>query len=260
MGSYKVVLVTGASAGFGKAICKLLAKEGYMVIATARRIAKLQDLASECGANVYPLELDVCSEISVASLFERLPEPLRKIDVLINNAGLALGQDKAQNCDFNDWQTMVDTNITGLLRLTHKVLPQMVKRNLGYIINLGSIAGNWPYVGGNVYGGTKAFVEQFSRNLRTDLAETAIKVTVVRPGLCSNTEFSNVRFKGDDSKVEAVYKDTKAILPQDIADTVLWLLNAPIHLNINDIEMMPVCQSFGGLSIKRNLDLNPRCE
>lgn len=260
MRSYKTVLITGASAGFGKAISKLLAQQGYKVIAAARRIDKLQTLAAECGANVYPLELDVCSESSVASLFDRLPENLRCIDVLVNNAGLALGQDKAQDCDFSDWQTMVDTNITGLLRLTHKILPQMVKRNLGYIINLGSTAGSWPYTGGNVYGGTKAFVAQFSRNLRTDLADTAVKVTVIRPGLCSNTEFSNVRFKGDESKAEAVYKDTEAILPEDIADTVLWLLNGPAHLNINDIEMMPVCQSFGGLSVKRNLNLKPAAE
>lgn len=257
MRNYQTVLVTGASAGFGAAICKLLATHGYKVIAAARRLDKLKALACE-NSNIYPLKLDVSSEISVSEIFKRLPEELHAIDVLVNNAGLALGQDKVQNCDFKDWQTMVNTNITGLLNITHKLVPSMLKRNCGYIINLGSTAGSWPYTGGNVYGGTKAFVEQFTRNLRTDFAGSALKATVIKPGLCSHTEFSNVRFKGDDAKVEAVYKDTAAILPEDIANTVLWLLEGPAHLNINEIEMMPVCQCYGGLSVSRKLDLEKK--
>ncbi|MGN0893736.1 MAG: SDR family NAD(P)-dependent oxidoreductase [Succinivibrio sp.] len=256
--SYKTVLVTGASAGFGYAICDLLASEGYKVIACARREDKLKDLALKHSGFVFPLKLDVTDKQSVATLLERIPQSFKPIDVLVNNAGLALGQDKAFNCLTSDWQQMVDTNITGLLNVTHAILPSMVERNLGYIINLGSTAGRWPYTGGNVYGGTKAFVEQFSNNLRTDLAGTALKVTVIKPGLCSDTEFSNVRFKGDSAKVAAVYKDTEAILPVDIADTVLYLIRTPARLNINEMEMMPVCQTFGGLSVTRNLDLNEK--
>ncbi|MGN1282117.1 MAG: SDR family NAD(P)-dependent oxidoreductase [Succinivibrio sp.] len=256
--SYKTVLVTGASAGFGYAICDLLASEGYRVIAAARREDKLQSLAKKHGDSVFPLKLDVTDKQSVASVLERIPDSFRPVDVLINNAGLALGQDKAFRCLMSDWQTMVDTNITGLLSVTHAILPSMVERNVGYIINLGSTAGRWPYTGGNVYGGTKAFVEQFSNNLRTDLAGTALKVTVIKPGLCSDTEFSSVRFKGDSDKVAAVYKDTQSILPEDIANTVLYLLRTPARLNINELEMMPVCQTFGGLSVTRNLDLNEK--
>jgi len=249
------VLVTGASAGFGYAIAELLAKNGYKVVACARRAEKLKALASQ-SSNIYPFELDVTDEKSVADILSRLPSDLQKIDVLVNNAGLALSQDKAFECKVDEWKTMVDTNINGLLYMTHALLPQMVKRNHGYIINIGSTAGCWPYTGGNVYGGTKAFVEQFSRNLRTDLKETAVKVTVPKPGLCGNTEFSNVRFHGDDAKAASVYTDTKSIGPEDIANTVLWLLSTPAHMNVNDMEIMPVCQTYGGLAVTRKLNLN----
>ncbi len=255
MSLYKTVLVTGASAGFGYAIAELLAKNGYKVVACARRAEKLKALASQ-SSNIYPFELDVTDEKSVADILSRLPSDLQKIDVLVNNAGLALSQDKAFECKVDEWKTMVDTNINGLLYMTHALLPQMVKRNHGYIINIGSTAGCWPYTGGNVYGGTKAFVEQFSRNLRTDLKETAVKVTVLKPGLCGNTEFSNVRFHGDDAKAASVYTDTKSIGPEDIANTVLWLLSTPAHMNVNDMEIMPVCQTYGGLAVTRKLNLN----
>ncbi|MGN0902275.1 MAG: SDR family NAD(P)-dependent oxidoreductase [Succinivibrio sp.] len=256
MSGYKTVLVTGASAGFGLATVKLLAAKGYLVIAAARRIEKLKTLADELGDSVYPLELDVTDKKAVTSIEDRLPEKFKNIDVLVNNAGLAKGQDKAFEADFDDFKTMIDTNISGLVNVTRTLLPKMVKNNRGYVINLGSTAGSWPYTGGNVYGGTKAFVEQFSRNLRCDLAGTAVKVTVIKPGLCSDTEFSNVRFNGDLAKVEAVYKDTKSILPEDIANTILWLVEGPSHLNINEIEMMPVCQCYGGLAVTRKLNLN----
>lgn len=255
MSLYKTVLVTGASAGFGYAIAELLATNGYKVVACARRAEKLKALAAK-SSNIYPFELDVTDEKSVESILSKLPSEFQKIDVLVNNAGLALSQDKAFECKVDEWKTMVNTNINGLLYMTHALLPQMVKRNHGYIINIGSTAGCWPYTGGNVYGGTKAFVEQFSRNLRTDLKETAVKVTVLKPGLCGNTEFSNVRFHGDNAKAESVYTDTKSIGPEDIANTVLWLLSTPAHMNVNDMEIMPVCQTYGGLAVTRKLNLS----
>ena len=258
MALYKTVLVTGASAGFGFAICEKLASQGYKVIATARRQDKLDALANKYEGQIFPLKLDVTDTEAVDSILDKLPDEFKNIDVLVNNAGLALGQDKAFTCSLKDWHTMVNTNIKGLLNITHKLLPLMVKKNKGYIINLGSTAGAWPYTGGNVYGGTKAFVEQFSRNLRTDLQGTAVKVTVIKPGLCSDTEFSNVRYYGDDKKAAAVYTGTEAIKPEDIADVVLYLLNLPRHVNINELEMMPVCQTYGGLSVTRSLDLNKK--
>lgn len=258
MSNYKNVLVTGASAGFGKSICENLAKNGFKVIALARRSEKLQDLACRFKGQIYPLSLDLRDVDETLDILNRIPDDFKPIDVLVNNAGLALGVDRAQSCNMQEWKTMVDTNITGLLAVTNAILPHMVERNCGYIINLGSTAGAWPYLGGNVYGATKAFVEQFSRNLRCDTANTAVKVSVIKPGLCSDTEFSYVRLHNDKEKVEQVYANTEAILPQDIADTVLWLLNTPKHLNINAIEMMPVCQTYGGLSVTRNLDLNKK--
>ncbi len=254
MSCYKTVLVTGASAGFGYSISKLLSAQNLNVIALARREDKLLELAKD-NPRIRPLVYDVSHDEDIAAKLRELPPPFNEVDVLVNNAGLALGQDKSQNASLEDWDTMVNTNIRGLLHITHALLPDMVKRNKGYIINIGSTAGSWPYEGGNVYGATKAFVEQFSRNLRTDLKGTALKVSVIKPGLCQDTEFSYTRFKGDEKKVEAVYKDTEAISPEDIADMVLYLVNTPPHLNINALEMMPVCQTFGGLSVTRNLDL-----
>ncbi len=257
MSNYKTALVTGASAGFGYAIAKKLAASGIKVVACARREDKLKELSAQ-NSNIYPCRLDVSDRKSVESLSERLPEGLRDIDVLINNAGLALSQDRAQECSLDEWQTMVDTNISGVLYMTRKFLPAMVRRNLGYIINIGSTAGSWPYAGGNVYGGTKAFVEQFSRNLRTDLKGTAVKVTIVKPGLCGDTEFSSVRFHGDQNKVDSIYSDTDSVTPEDIADTILWLVNTPAHMNVNDMEIMPVCQTYAGLSVEKKLSLEPK--
>lgn len=179
--NYKTVLVTGASAGFGLATAKLLAKSGYKVIALARREDKLKELTTESD-NIYPVVMNVTDAKSIESLIPSLPNEFKDIDVVVNNAGLALGVEKAQECSLENWKTMVDTNILGILNVTHSILPTMVKRNKGFIINLGSTAGSWPYVGGNVYGATKAFVEQFSRNLRTDVQGTAIKVTVIKSG------------------------------------------------------------------------------
>lgn len=245
------VLITGASAGFGAAMCRVFATAGYDVVGAARRLDKLQALADELGSRFYPLEMDVSSKESISNALASLPEGFSEIDCLINNAGLALGLDKAAEADFADWETMIHTNIIGLSFLTRQVLPQMVARNQGYIMNLGSIAGTYPYPGGNVYGATKAYVRQFSLNLRADLAGTNVRVSNIEPGLCGGTEFSNVRFKGDDERAAKLYENVQFIRPEDIAETALWLYRRPAHMNVNSIEIMPVAQTFGALPVAR---------
>lgn len=245
------ILITGASAGFGKAMCEVFIKAGYKVIGAARRLEKLEKLQSELGENFFPLQMDMNNLSEIDCALSKLPEAFQQIDLLVNNAGLALGLEPAHQANFDDWLTMINTNIVGLTYLTRKVLPQMVERQQGHIINLGSIAGTYPYPGGNVYGATKAFVEQFSLNLRADLAGTKVRVTNVEPGLCGGTEFSNVRFKGDDRKAASVYANVHPIEPIDIANTVLWIYQQPAHVNINRIEIMPVAQSFSALNVVR---------
>lgn len=254
------ILITGASAGFGEAMCRAFTAAGFNVVGAARRMEKLQALAEELGGSFYPLQMDVADTSSVPAALQSLPEGFREIDCLINNAGLALGLDSADKADFADWQTMIQTNIVGLTFLTRQILPQMVERKIGYIINIGSIAGNYPYPGGNVYGATKAFVRQFSLNLRADLAGTGIRVTDIEPGLCGGTEFSNVRFKGDDERAAGVYENIRFIRPEDIADTALWLYRRPAHMNVNTIEIMPVAQSFGALPVVREIPPAPEPE
>lgn len=254
------ILITGASAGFGEAMCRAFTAAGFNVVGAARRMEKLQALAEELGGSFYPLQMDVAGTSSVPAALQSLPEGFREIDCLINNAGLALGLDSADKADFADWQTMIQTNIVGLAFLTRQILPQMVERKSGYIINIGSIAGNYPYPGGNVYGATKAFVRQFSLNLRADLAGTGIRVTDIEPGLCGGTEFSNVRFKGDDERAAGVYENIRFIRPEDIADTALWLYRRPAHMNVNTIEIMPVAQSFGALPVVREIPPAPEPE
>jgi 3-hydroxy acid dehydrogenase/malonic semialdehyde reductase len=246
-----IVFVTGASAGFGAAIARKFVQAGHRVIATARRQDRLEALAAELGAALLPLELDVRDRAAVEALPAALPPGFAAVDVLVNNAGLALGLEPAQRASLDDWQTMIDTNCTGLVQVTRALLPGMVERNRGHVFNLGSVAGSWPYAGGNVYGATKAFVRQFSLNLRADLAGTALRVTDVEPGLCAGTEFSNVRFHGDDEKAAKVYQDVQALSAEDIADTVHWIATRPAHVNVNTIELMPVAQSFAGLTIQR---------
>ena len=254
------ILITGASAGFGEAMCRAFTAAGFNVVGAARRMEKLQALAEELGGSFYPLQMDVADTSSVPAVLQSLPEGFKEIDCLINNAGLALGLDSADKADFADWQTMIQTNIVGLTFLTRQILPQMVERKSGYIINIGSIAGNYPYPGGNVYGATKAFVRQFSLNLRADLAGTGIRVTDIEPGLCGGTEFSNVRFKGDDERAAGVYENIRFIRPEDIADTALWLYRRPAHMNVNTIEIMPVAQSFGALPVVREIPPAPEPE
>jgi 3-hydroxy acid dehydrogenase/malonic semialdehyde reductase len=246
------VLVTGASAGFGAAIAKRFAAAGHRIIAAGRRADRLQALANDIGADkVLPLILDVRDRDAVAAAIAGLPADFAEIDLLVNNAGLALGLEPAQAADLDNWDNMVDTNIKGLTYVTRAVLPGMVARNRGHVVNMGSVAGAYPYPGGNVYGATKAFVRQFSLNLRADLQGTRVRVTDVAPGLVGGTEFSTVRFGGDESRVQKVYEGADALTPEDIAETVFWAATLPARVNINFVELMPVTQSFGPLTIHR---------
>lgn len=248
-----IALVTGASSGFGQAICRKLIADGYKVVGAARRIDKLQKLATELGTNFFGLSLDVTKKDSVETILLQLPKEFQPVDILINNAGLALGLETADQANYDDWETMIETNIIGLVHLTHQILPGMVERNFGYIINLGSVAGTYAYKGGNVYGATKAFVKQFSANLRTDLLGKKVRVTNIEPGLCGGTEFSNVRFHGNNEQATAVYEGVDYITPEDIANTVSWLVNTPAHFNVNSIEIMPVAQASAGLAVSKSL-------
>ncbi|WP_301098883.1 SDR family oxidoreductase [Otariodibacter sp.] len=249
----KTALVTGATAGFGLAICKSLIATGYKVIGTGRRAERLAEIKTELGDNFLPLAFDVSDTQQTKEALSNRPEGWQSIDLLVNNAGLALGLEPAHKVDLQDWYQMIDTNIKGLVTVTHLVLPEMVEKNSGHIINLGSIAGTYPYPGGNVYGATKAFVKQFSLNLRADLAGTAIRVSNVEPGLSGGTEFSNVRFKGDDEKAAKVYENVQSITPEDIANIVLWLNQQPPHVNINRVEVMPTAQTFAPLNVHREM-------
>ncbi|MGX2969282.1 SDR family oxidoreductase [Ursidibacter sp. B-7004-1] len=247
----KTALVTGATAGFGLAICKTLISAGYKVIGTGRRAERLSALQAELGEHFLPLVFDVSDLQQTEQALNNRPDKWKNVDLLVNNAGLALGLEPAHQAELSDWYQMIDTNIKGLVSVTRLILPEMVARNSGHIINLGSIAGNYPYPGGNVYGGTKAFVKQFSLNLRADLAGTAIRVSNVEPGLCGGTEFSNVRFKGDDEKAAKLYENVQYVSPEDIANIVLWLNQQPPHVNINRIEVMPTAQTFSPLAVYR---------
>ena len=249
----KTAFVTGASAGFGAAICRQLIADGYRVIGGARRADKLAQLEQELGENFIPLTLDVTDPASLDAAVALIHDSSLPIDVLVNNAGLALGIERAQHADAQNWECMIATNITGLAMVTHKILPGMVAANAGLIINIGSIAGTYPYPGGNVYGASKAFVKQFSLNLCADLAGTRVRVTNIEPGLCSGTEFSMVRLGGNHEAVAALYKDVDAISPQDLANTVSWIAGQPDHVNINSLEIMPVAQTYSALSVARNL-------
>ncbi len=246
-----IVLITGASAGFGKALAEKLVAKGHRVIGCARRLEKLETMANELGELFLPVQMDVSDTASLPKIIADLPANFAQIDVLVNNAGLALGTEPAFDASLADWLQMVDTNIKGTIALTHTILPEMVKRNSGYIINVGSIAGTWPYYGGNVYGATKAFVKQFSLNLRADLLGTQVRVTNLEPGNVAGTEFSNVRYHGDDEKAAKVYDGFKTMSGEDIGDILLWLIESPAHINVNRMEIMPVAQTFNGLTIAK---------
>ena len=247
----RTVFVTGASAGFGAAIVRRFATKGARVIATARRGDRLEALAEELGDNILPLALDVQDRVAVERAVASLPTAFAAIDCLVNNAGLALGLEAAPQADLTNWDHMIDTNCKGLVTVTRAILPGMVARGAGHVVNLGSTAGSYPYPGGNVYGATKAFVRQFSLNLRSDLHGTGLRVTCIEPGLCGGTEFSVVRFAGDKAKAAKVYAGMQPLTAADIAEAVDWVTSLPSHVNVNTIELMPVAQSFASLQVHR---------
>lgn len=246
----KTILITGASSGFGLEMAKLFAKNGYQIVAVARREERLKKLKRQIKNNILTIKLDVTNKKNVTKKLTNLPKPFNKIDILVNNAGFALGLDKANDALMEDWEKMIDTNIKGLLYVTKAILPNMIKRKNGYIFNISSTAGDWPYEGGNVYGATKSFVKQFSFNLRTDLKGTNIRVTNIAPGL-AQTEFSNVRFKGDNKKANKVYEGVKPLVAKDIADIIFMCSSTPKHVNINHLEVMPTCQTWGSLVVEK---------
>jgi 3-hydroxy acid dehydrogenase/malonic semialdehyde reductase len=246
-----IVFITGASAGFGAAIARRFARDGVRLILAARRVDRVKALAAELNVATHIIELDVRDNAAVEKAVADLPADFRAVDLLVNNAGLALGLEPAHRARLDDWERMVDTNIKGLMYMTRAVLPGMVERGRGHVVNIGSTAGEWPYPGGNVYGGTKAFVRQFSLNLRADLIGTPIRVTDVEPGLAGGTEFSNVRFHGDDARAAKVYENTEALTAEDVAETVHWIATRPAHVNINTISLMPVCQAHAAWAVHR---------
>jgi 3-hydroxy acid dehydrogenase/malonic semialdehyde reductase len=221
------------------------------LVLCGRRVERLEAVKAELKGQVHAAPLDVRDRTSVAAFVETLPAAFAEIDVLVNNAGLALGLDPAYAADPDDWDTMIDTNLKGLVQVTRAVLPGMVARDRGHIINLGSIAGSHPYPGGNVYGATKAAVAQFSANLLADLVRTRLRVTNIEPGLCGGSEFSLVRFHGDADKAAGVYDGTTPLSSDDVAEAVFWAASQPAHVNICRIEMMPSCQAPAGLTVHR---------
>ena len=250
MNETKTILITGASSGFGEATARLLAKSGHKLILIARRKVRLEKLKAELKTEMHIQTVDVTKRKEVEQLFKNLPEEFKNIDILINNAGLAVGLDLAQDSDLDDWERMIDTNNKGLVYFTNFALKIMKQRNSGLIINIGSVAGSAPYPKGNVYGATKAFVRQFSRNLRADLAGTDIKVSNIEPG-AAETEFSVVRFKGDVEKAKQVYEKTRALRAEDIANTIKWIIDQPLRVNIDNIEIMSIDQTYAGLVMNR---------
>jgi 3-hydroxy acid dehydrogenase/malonic semialdehyde reductase len=246
----RTALVTGATAGFGAACAEALVAAGARVIATGRREDRLRELVRRLGDRVHAVALDVRDRDAVFAGVRGLPAPLAEIDVLVNNAGLALGLEPAQRASLDEWETMIQTNCTGLVTVTRAVLPGMVARNRGHVVNLGSVAGTYPYPGGNVYGATKAFVRQFSLNLRSDVLGTAVRVTSIEPGM-AETEFSLVRFQGDAERARKVYEGVTPLSGADVADAILWAVTRPAHVNVNRIEVMPVQQAFAAFAVNR---------
>jgi NADP-dependent 3-hydroxy acid dehydrogenase YdfG len=248
----KTVLITGATAGFGQAIAKRFSEQGARLILSGRRTDRLDSLAAELGTRCHLMPLDVRDRARLEHEIAALPPAFTEIDILVNNAGLALGLEPAHQANMDDWETMIDTNVKGLMAMTRAVLPGMVARDRGHVINISSTAGTYPYPGGNAYGASKAAVTQFSLNLLTDLVKTKVRVTNIEPGLCGGSEFSEVRFKGDKEAAAKVYAGTTPLTAEDIAEAVIWVTTLPEHVNINRMELMPTCQAPAGLAVHRS--------
>ena len=246
----RTALITGATAGFGRAAARRFIAAGWQVIATGRRADRLETLHAELGDALHPACFDVRDEAAMRAALDALPERFRGIDLLVNNAGLAQGTKPAQDALLSDWKTMIDTNVTALVTLTHAVLPTLVARK-GAIVNISSVAGVYPYPGGNTYGGTKAFVSQFSLGLRSDLHGTGVRVTSIEPGM-AETEFTVVRTHGDQGASDKLYAGAHPMTAEDIAEAIFWVASLPPHLNINRLELMPTSQSFAGFQVHRD--------
>jgi len=247
------VLITGASSGFGEACARKFAAQGLRLVLCARRADRLSALADELSqiTEVHSVILDVRDREAVFALPASLPAAFADVGILVNNAGLALGLGGADVASVDDWEAMVDTNIKGVMYLTQAMLPGMVDRGGGHVVNIGSVAASWPYPGGNVYGGTKAFVQQFSRNLRADLLGKSIRVSNIEPGMCE-TEFSVVRFNGDEERAKQVYSGMQPLTGTDIAEIVYWVTALPPHINVNQLEVMPTAQAWGPFAVHRD--------
>ena len=245
-----VVLITGATSGFGAACARRFAEEGVALVLVGRRAERLEELGRELQVPTLLLPLDVRDRAAVTAALSSLPPPFTAVDVLVNNAGLALGMQPADRAEMDDWDVMIDTNVKGLVYVTRAVLPGMVERDRGHVVQLGSVAGSYPYPGGNVYGATKAFVHQLALNLRADLVGKNVRVTSVEPGM-AETEFSEVRFHGDRERAQAVYRGLQALRPEDVADAIHWAVTRPPHVNVNRLEIMATMQAFGPFAVSR---------
>ena len=245
----RTAFITGATAGFGRAAAKRFVDGGWQVVATGRRAERLDALRAELGDAVHTACFDIRDEAAMRAALEALPQRFRGIDLLVNNAGLAQGTKPAQDALLSDWKTMIDTNVTALVTLTHALLPALIERK-GAIINISSIAALYPYTGGNAYGGSKAFVSQFSLGLRSDLHGTGVRVTTIEPGM-AETEFTVVRTHGDQAASDTLYAGAHPMTAEDIADAIFWVANLPPHLNVNRLELMPTSQSFAGFQVHR---------
>lgn len=248
--SPRTALITGATAGFGRATARKFIDNGWQVIATGRRAERLEALRAELGDALHTACFDIRDEAAMRAALAALPERFRGIDLLVNNAGLAQGTKPAQEALLSDWKTMIDTNVTALVTLTHALLPTLIARK-GALINISSTAAIYPYTGGNVYAGSKAFVSQFSLNLRADLHGSGVRVTTIEPGM-AETEFTVVRTHGDQTASDKLYAGAHPMTAEDIADTIFWVATLPPHLNINRIELMPTSQSFAGFQVHRD--------
>lgn len=248
----KIAFITGATSGFGKAAAKRFAEDNWSLVLSGRRIERLLDLKEELTVPVHVIQLDVRDADAVKKAVDSLPAEFSSITALVNNAGLALAPEGAPDVDLKDWHTMIDTNVTGLVNVTHALLPKLIESGTGSsIINVGSIAGQWPYPGSHVYGASKAFVKQFSYNLRCDLQGTGVRVTDLSPGI-AETEFTLVRTKGNQMASDNLYQGTTPLSAEDIAEQMFYIATLPDHININRVEVMPTRQAWSPFAIDRD--------